>query len=137
MSEVDCAQMLVKAQHIDTWQLHRRRIAEYWIERLNNVGISTLIDRKNFDDHCYHKFVISVDNRNQLQDRLKYRGVQTKVHYATPLHEMNCFANASKPNMLSNASALSRRVLSLPIYPELTDLEIEYIAEQVIDCNAE
>ena len=137
MSEVDCAQMLIKAQHIDTWQLRRRQIAEYWIDQLNHADITTLIDHTNFEDHCYHKFVISVDNRNQLQDRLKYRGVQTKVHYATPLHEMSCFANSPKPNIISNASAFSRRVLSLPIYPELSDLEIEYIADSVIDCNAE
>ena len=137
MSEVDCAQMLVKTQHIDAWQLRRRQIAEYWIDRMNNADITTLIDRKNFDDHCYHKFVISVKDRNHLQDRLRYRGVQTKVHYATPLHEMGCFADSTKPDILCNASTLSRCVLSLPIYPELTDLEIEYIADQVIDCNAE
>jgi len=47
---------------------------------------------------------------------------------------MNCFANTDKPDMFASASSLSRRVLSLPIYPELTDLEIEYIADQVLDC---
>jgi len=137
MSEVDCAQMLVKARHIDAWQKRRGDIAAYWMERLNEAGIRTLIDRKNFDDHCYHKFVIDIDSRNQLQDRLKYRGIETKIHYQTPLHEMSCFANTEKPDLFANASALCRRLLSLPIYPELSDLEIEYIADQVIDCNAE
>lgn len=137
MSEVECAQMLVKTQYIDSWQERRRDITAYWMERLHEAGIRTLIDRKNFDSHCYHKFVIDVDNRNQLQERLKYRGIQTRVHYTTPLHEMNCFANTTKPDLFANASAFCRRVLSLPIYPELTDLEIEYIADQVIDCNAE
>jgi len=135
MSEVDCAQMLVKTQYIDKWQTRRGDIARYWMERLNEAGIRTLIDRKNFDNHCYHKFVIEVDNRNQLMDRLKYRGIETRIHYQTPLHEMHCFANTTKPDLFANASALCRRVLSLPIYPELTDLEIEYIADSVIDCN--
>lgn len=137
MSEVECAQMLIKTQHIDSWQKRRGDIAAYWVERLNEAGIRTLIDGKNLDDHCYHKFVIDIDKRNQLQDRLKYRGIDTRVHYKTPLHEMNCFANTDKPDLFANASALCRRLLSLPIYPELTDLEIEYIADQVIDCNAE
>ena len=137
MSEVDCAQMLVKSQYIDEWQKRRGDIASYWMERLNEAGIRTLIDRKNFNDHCYHKFVIDVDSRNQLQDRLKYRGIESKVHYTTPLHEMQCFAYTIKPDLFANASALCRRLLSLPIYPELSDLEIEYIADQVIDCNAE
>ena len=133
MSEVDCAQMLVKAEHIDAWQQRRADISAYWIERLNEAGIRTLIDRKNFDSHCYHKFVIDVDNRNLLQDRLKYRGIETRVHYSTPLHEMQCFANTTKPDLFANASALCRRLLSLPIYPELTDLEVEYIADSVIE----
>lgn len=134
MSEVDCAQMLIKAEYIDSWQDRRADIARYWMERLNEAGVRTLIDRKNFDDHCYHKFVIDADNRNELESRLKYRGIETKVHYPTPLHEMTCFANSDKPDMFATASSLSRRVLSLPIYPELTDLEIEYIADQVLDC---
>jgi len=137
MSEVECAQMLIKTQHIDAWQKRRGDISAYWMERLNAAGIRTLIDRKNFDDHCYHKFVIDVDSRNQLQERLKYRGIETRVHYTTPLHEMNCFANTDKPDLFAYASAFCRRLLSLPIYPELSDLEIEYIADSVIDCNAE
>ena len=137
MSEIDCAQMLVKTKYIDAWQKRRGDIARYWMERLNQAGIRTLIDRKNFDDHCYHKFVIDIDQRNRLMDRLKYRGISTRIHYQTPLHEMNCFANTNKPDLFASASSLSRRVLSLPIYPELTDLEIEYIADQVIDCASD
>ena len=136
MSEVECAQMLVKTQHIDSWQKRRGDISAYWMERLNAAGIRTLIDRKNFDDHCYHKFVVDVNSRNQLQDRLKYRGIETKVHYTTPLHEMQCFADTTKPDLFANASALCRRLLSLPIYPELSDLEIEYIADQVLECES-
>jgi dTDP-4-amino-4,6-dideoxygalactose transaminase len=137
MSEIDCAQMLIKTKYIDSWQKRRGDIAAYWMERLNEAGIRTLIDRKNFDDHCYHKFVIDIDQRNRLTDRLKYRGISTRIHYQTPLHEMNCFANTDKPDLFASASSLSRRVLSLPIYPELTDLEIEYIADQVIDCASD
>ena len=137
MSEVECAQMLVKTQYIDEWQKRRRDISAYWMERLNEAGIRTLIDRKNFDSHCYHKFVIDVDSRNQLQDRLKYRGIDTRIHYQTPLHEMQCFANTTKPDLLANASALCRRLLSLPIYPELSDLEIEYIADTVIEMDTQ
>ena len=136
MSEVDCAQMLIKTQYLDSWQKRRAEITNYWIELFSKAGIRTLIDRKNFDRHCYHKFVIEVNDRNQLADRLKYRGIDTRVHYELPLHEMNCFANTDKPDFLNTASSLCRRVLSLPIYPELTDLEIEYIADQVRDCVA-
>ena len=132
MSEIDCAQMLIKTQYVDHWQERRRKISQFWMQSFKSAGIRTLIDSKNFADHCYHKFVIDVDNRNQFVDRLKKTGIETRVHYEIPLHEMTCFVNTTKPKFLNTASSLCKRVLSLPIYPELTDLEIEYIANQVI-----
>jgi len=131
MSEVDCAQMLVKTKYIDKWQKRRAEISDYWIEKLNAAGIRTLIDNNNYTGHAYHKFVISVDNRNKLISKLKNCGIETKVHYNTPLHEMQCFMNTTKPDLLCNASSLCRRLLSLPIYPELSDSEVEYIADTI------
>lgn len=132
MSEVDCAQMMVKSRYLDTWQQRRKQIAEYWMKSFNEAGIRTLIDKKNFSTHCYHKFVLEVDDRNQLQHYLKSRRIETRVHYINPLHEIGVFRQYPGPDILCKASALSRRVLSLPIYPELTDLEVEYIIDQVL-----
>ena len=87
----------------------------------------------NFETHCYHKFVIDVDNRDILQRNLAIKGIETRVHYKEPLHELPAYADYAGPNILSVASALSRRVLSLPIFPELSDLEVEYIIDSVID----
>jgi dTDP-4-amino-4,6-dideoxygalactose transaminase len=134
MSEIDCAQMMVKTKYIDEWQARRKNISLYWMGRLKNTGIRTLIDAQNFETHAYHKFVIDVDNRDILQRNLAIKHIETKVHYKEPLHELSAYSNYSGPGMLSAASSLSRRVLSLPIYPELTDLEVEYIIDQVLDC---
>lgn len=134
MSELDCAHMLVKARHIDAWQVRRSSIAGYWRERLRNTDIRCLIDQDNYHNHAYHKFVIDISNRDILQKNLAIRKIETKVHYVQPLHEIGTFRNYSGPDILSCASALSRRVLSLPIYPELTDLEVEYVIDQVLDC---
>jgi dTDP-4-amino-4,6-dideoxygalactose transaminase len=134
MSEVDCAQMLVKTRYIDTWQQRRREIANHWCMQFKNAGIRTLIDVSNFDTHCYHKFVIDVDNRDEVKKLLQDNGIDTRIHYEQPLHEISVFRQWPGPDLMSRASALSRRVLSLPIYPELTDLEVEFIADQVRDC---
>ena len=134
MNETECAQMMVKTRHIDTWQARRKNIALYWTGRLKNSNIRSLIDSHNVETHCCHKFVIDVDNRDLLQRNLAIKGIETRVHYKEPLHELPAYSDYIGPNILSNASALSRRVLSLPIYPELTDLEVEYIIDQVIDC---
>ena len=133
MSEVDCAQMMVKTKYIDAWQARRKNISLYWMGRLKNTGIRSLIDVHNFETHCYHKFVIDVDNRDILQRNLAIKGIETRVHYKEPLHELPAYADYAGPNILSVASALSRRVLSLPLYSELSDLEVEYIIDLVLD----
>jgi dTDP-4-amino-4,6-dideoxygalactose transaminase len=133
MSEMDSAQMMIKAGHIDAWQKRRDEIARYWISRLKNTGIRSLIDAGNIDTHAIHKFVIDVDRRDVLQQNLAIKHIETRVHYREPLHELPAYADYVGPDILSVASALSRRVLSLPIYPELTDLEVEYIIDQVLD----
>jgi dTDP-4-amino-4,6-dideoxygalactose transaminase len=134
MSEVECAQMMVKTKYIDEWQKRRKNICLYWMGRLKNTGIRSLIDANNSETHSYHKFVIDVDNRDILARNLSLKGIETRVHYKEPLHELPAYADYTGPDILSVASALSRRVLSLPIYPELTDLEVEYIIDSVLDC---
>jgi dTDP-4-amino-4,6-dideoxygalactose transaminase len=133
MSEIDCAQMMVKTRHIDAWQKRRGEIAAHWIARLKQRDVRSLIDDSNFKDHSYHKFVIEVDNRDQVQKQMSLRKIDTKVHYADPLWDLPAYEGMGEHNMLSSAYALSRRCLSLPIYPELTDLEVEYIIDQLLE----
>jgi dTDP-4-amino-4,6-dideoxygalactose transaminase len=135
MSETESAQMMVKTRHIDAWQARRRVIAQYWMERLKKSGVRSLIDASNFETHCYHKFVIDADNRDILARNLAIKGIETRVHYREPLHELPAYEKFVGPDILSVASALSRRVLSLPIYPELSDLEVEYIIDSVLDSS--
>lgn len=124
---------MVKTRHIDEWQKRRATIAQYWVERLRGAGIRTLIDRDNIHDHSFHKFVIDIDHRDDVMRKLEQKKIETKVHYHQPLHEMGIYRQWPGPDILSCASALSRRVLSLPIYPELSDLEVEYIIDQVLE----
>lgn len=132
MSEQECAQMVVKSKYIDQWQSRRKKIASYWIERMNRQGVRTLIDDSNFEDHCYHKFVIDVNNRDKLAQHLKDQGIDTKIHYNPPLYKMDCFSTATLPADDCYANTYVNRILSLPIYPELTDSEVEHIADQVL-----
>ena len=137
MSEIDCAQMMVKTRHIDAWQKRRSVIVRYWMDRLQGSGIRSLIDDTNYDGHAYHKFVIETDSRDRLQQHLKLHKIETKIHYEQPVHELPAYHQCQGPDILSGASALSRRCLSLPLYPELTDLEVEYIIDQVLDFSLE
>ena len=133
MSELDCAHLMVKTKYLDQWQKRRKEIAGYWLERLKNTGIRCLINKDNKNNHAYHKFVIDIEHRNTIQETLLQHRIETKVHYHQPLHEIGVFRQWPGPDILSLGSALSRRVLSLPFYPELSDLEVEYIIDQLLD----
>ena len=133
ISEVDAAQLLIKTRHINDWQSRRASISKYWIDRLKRTKIRSLIDSSNVETHAFHRFVVELDQRDILQKNLAIKGIETRIHYKEPLHELPAFNGCTGPDVLSVASALSRRVLSLPLYPELTDLQVEYIIDQVID----
>ena len=132
MSEIDCAQMMVKTQHLDAWQLRRSQIARYWMSMLEKKSIRCLIDDTNFKGHALQKFVIEVDNQSELQQRLAACQIETKIHYKKPLHELDAYQSFKGPNLLSVSSSLARRCISLPFYPELTDLETDYIIDSVL-----
>ena len=137
MSEIDCAQMIVKSRYIDSWQKRRGVIVRYWMDRLKGSGIRSLIDETNYNTHAYHKFVVDADCRDLLKQHLDLHKIETRIHYAQPLHEMPVYQKCPGPDILSGSSALSRRCLSLPLYPELTDLEVEYVIDQVLDFSLE
>ena len=132
MSELDCAHMLVKSKHIDRWQARRQKITDHWCDQFKNTNIRCLVNNSNAHNHAFHKFVIDVDKRDILKANLTLRKIDTKIHYATPLQEMDLYRMYPRPDLLAASSSLARRVLSLPIYPELTDLEVEYVADHVI-----
>lgn len=150
MSESDCAQMLVKLKYFPEWQRRRTQIASYYCDRLRpHIRVTNTSSNVT---HCWHKFPIWVDDhhvpaggrpitpgRNRLKGAIEERGIETKIHYSTPLHELICNPTnsfLSPTGQFPFAETFCRTEISLPIYPELTDLEVEYIADSVIDCIA-
>jgi dTDP-4-amino-4,6-dideoxygalactose transaminase len=130
MSEQDCAQIMVRAKYIDEWQVRRGEIAKYWCNAFRELPLRCLSDTT--DPHAHQKFVMYLDDRNRLQSHLKEHGIDSKVHYEYVLGDLPTGQNLTKPDLLSTSVMLSRGVLSLPMYPELTDKEVDYIVEKVI-----
>ena len=130
MSEQDCAQILVRAKYIDEWQKRRGEIAKYWCDAFRDLPLTCLSDTT--DPHSHQKFVMYLPDRNSLHTHLLTDGIDSKVHYEYVLGDLPIAKNLIKPDLLSTSVMLSRGVLSLPIYPELTDEEVNYIAEKVI-----
>lgn len=129
MSEQDCAQILVRTKYINEWQQRRNNIARYWCDRFRELPINCLSDTPI--PHAHQKFVVYTSDRNSLHTHMLLNGIDTKIHYEYTLGDLPTSKNIDKPDMLSTSVMLSRGVLSLPIYPELTDNEVNYIAEKI------
>jgi dTDP-4-amino-4,6-dideoxygalactose transaminase len=129
MSEQDCAQILVRANHIDEWQKRRKEIAKFWCDRFRELPVTCFSDTQ--DPHAHQKFVMYMSDRNSMHTHLMTDGIDSKIHYEYTLGDLPTSVGLNKPDMLSTSVMLSKGVISLPLYPELTDNEINYIADKI------
>lgn len=129
MSENDCAHMLIKLNNFDMWQQRRTDIANFYTEYLSEF-VSPVLPKKDVE-HAWHKYVIRTGDRNHLKNYLAKNGVETKIHYETNLNEYA--VNNFNYTAVLKAELLSNEVLSLPIYPELTDSEVEHVATTIVN----
>jgi dTDP-4-amino-4,6-dideoxygalactose transaminase len=130
MSEVDCAQMLIKLKYFDDWQQRRQLIAEYYTQELSGPIRLIPIDGKVV--HAWHKFVMHYPERSRLFSDLQGMGIETKIHYTAPLHLMSLVGGH---DVLAGAEEFSKTCLSLPIYPEMTYAEVEAVVDAVKECT--
>lgn len=133
MSESDCAQMLIKLKYFNSWQKRRTDIANYYTEQLRHYVRVTETTPEAV--HSWHKYPVWVEDRHVLMNKLQDRGIETKIHYSTPLSELGCSPSSGFLYPQGNfplSEAHCKTELSLPIYPELQDAEVEYIVDSVI-----
>jgi len=137
MSEVDCGHMLVKLNYFDAWQARRTKIADFYTEHLS-AYVDPMLPNDNVI-HAWHKYVIRVHSRHNLETYLSKHGIETKVHYEKALHEYDLaydYNNNYNYEAFRSAVAHSKEALSLPIYPEMTDAEVETVAETIVEYYA-
>lgn len=133
MSEVDCAQMLVKLDYFDAWQRRRTEIANYYIDQFGTYV--DILPTTEGTVHAWSKFAFRVSSRSQLRQHLLFNGIDSKIHYSRALFDEVMGQGLLDPVVGSTweASQFTKESLSLPIYPELTDGEVEHIAQTVKD----
>ena len=131
MSEIDCAHILVRAKYIDEWQERRKEIRQYYIEQFKHIQPLRCLSA-GFETHADSKFVVYAGpERNDLVKWLERKDIETKIHYKIPLSELPIADDMVKPDLMSTSTMLTRSLLTLPMYPELTDAEIETVANAV------
>jgi len=135
LDEVQAAILRIKLRHLDEWNQERRRLAGIYRESLKNKAVALPAEIDNAG-HVYHLFVIRCKERDRLRQFLATCGIQTLIHYPVPLHQQPAFMRYfTEP--LPEAESASQQILSLPLYPGLTDEEAVAVAQAVNDYRIE
>jgi dTDP-4-amino-4,6-dideoxygalactose transaminase len=132
LDALQAAVLLAKLQHIDGWNSRRQQHALYYNRLLSEIdGIVTPTTREG-DTHVYHLYVIRVErtNRDKLQHYLRECGVQTGIHYPQLIPHTCPYASLQE-RRFPIADTLTANILSLPMYPELTESHLEYVVAQI------
>ncbi|MBL7075313.1 DegT/DnrJ/EryC1/StrS family aminotransferase [candidate division KSB1 bacterium] len=128
MDGMQAAILSVKLKHLDDWTGMRRRNARLYNQYLEDVGVITPVE-KEFAKHVYHCYVIRTKHRERIQERLKAEGIATGVHYPIVLHLQPAYCCLGyKRGDFPVSEHCAAQVLSLPMFPELTEEEIVRIS---------
>jgi dTDP-4-amino-4,6-dideoxygalactose transaminase len=120
----------VKLPRLDGWNERCRQIAAQYREGLQEC-VWVPRDRPH-EEPVYHNFVIQLERRDALIEHLNARGVGTRIHYPIPIHLQECAAQLGyRKGDFPVAERHARTILSLPIYPELTQPEVEHVVQSV------
>lgn len=128
LDELQAAILRAKLPHLDDWNASRAEKAKLYNEALAGIeGVQVPVAAPN-RTHVFHQYTLRVANRDKVAVELGKAGVQTAVYYPIPLHLQPMYAELGyREGDLPEAERASREALSLPIYPELTEGEIERI----------
>jgi dTDP-4-amino-4,6-dideoxygalactose transaminase len=133
LDEVQAAFLRIKLRYLDAWNDRRRQLASRYLEGLEGLPLQ-LPSWSGAGDHCFHLFVVSCADRDALRLHLEKEGIGSAIHYPIPLPLLNPF-RSSQPDAVSCpiAEHAAGSVLSLPLYPQLTDGEQEKVIDAVRD----
>ena len=132
LDAMQAAVLSTKLPHLDGWNAARRAHAVRYTEELAGLPIG-LPELPRDDEHVFHLFVIRCSMRDELKAHLESRGIQVGIHYPVPLHLTGAYQALGAPGAGSMpvTEQLSKDILSLPMYAELTDQQIRLVASAV------
>ena len=131
MDEIQAAILNVKLKYLQGWIIDRQKVASKYREFMQNPNIKHPHQPDNAQ-HAYHLYVIRTKERDRLREYLKSRGIHTGVHYPIPLHLQPALKFLGhKKGDFKISEECANTILSLPMYPELREDEIEYVSTEI------
>jgi dTDP-4-amino-4,6-dideoxygalactose transaminase len=128
---IQAAILSVKLRHLNDWTIARQRHGKAYSDALQGAGFQ-LPEVPGHSTHVFHLYVVQVDDRDKVQAKMKERGISAEIHYPVALPFIKAFESLGhKPSDYPVALRQTSRILSLPIYPELTGDMIQHITSSL------
>jgi dTDP-4-amino-4,6-dideoxygalactose transaminase len=132
LDEIQAAVLDVKLKHLDAWTDGRRKNADRYRALLKDVSEIVLPADDPDGRHIYNQFTILADRRDQLKEHLTAAGVGNAIYYPICLHLQQCFADwGYKKGQFPVSEKCSERALSIPVFGELTESQVEHVADSI------
>lgn len=127
IDEVQAAILRVKMRYLENWNCVRREHAQVYTEGLREV-VQRVPQAQSWGTHTYYVYVVEVEDREALRRALAAEGIATGVHYPLPIHlQPACAEYGYQPGSLPITEQVAERIVSLPMYPELTPEQLEQV----------
>ncbi|MAG08662.1 erythromycin biosynthesis sensory transduction protein eryC1 [Candidatus Woesearchaeota archaeon] len=131
MDGIQAAVLNVKLRHLEEWTEMRRKNARLYSELLKGTDVVAQVEHSKAK-HVYHLYVIRVKERDRLMDFLKSKGISTGIHYPIPLHLQPAYKYMNhKEGDFPVTEEYSKEIVSLPMFPELTEEQIKYTVDSI------
>ncbi len=126
------AVLSVKLRRLDIWNEARRRNADRYNNSLSGIAGVILPQEANYGRHVYHIYALQVESRNDLIDALAKKGIVSGIHYPIPLHLQDAYKSLGyRRGDFPVAEKTAAQLISLPMFPELTEEQIEHVAKTI------
>lgn len=131
LDELQAAVLRIKLSYLDQWNMARQAHAQTYTEQLQGV-VETVPTVRHWGRHVYYVYVVQVAERDRFREILEQEGVATGIHYPIPLHlQPACAQYGYRRGMLPVTEAMAERIVSLPMYAELTGEQIQVVINAV------
>lgn len=131
MGGLEAASLSVKLKYLNEWNSKRRKIATKYFEGIKNDKL-TMQMQPEWAESVFHLFVVIVEKRDEFVDYLNNYNIVPGFHYPVPCHLQKAYSHLGyKEGDMPNSELLSKHCVSLPMYPELTDEQVEFIIKKI------
>ena len=135
LDEIQAAVLRIKLKHLKTWENNRIEGAKRYNKLFQGAGLLDVVSlptARPYNRHVFNQYIIRVKKRDNLREHLAKEGIGTEIYYPVPLHLQQCFKYLGyKKRDFPVSEKAAKETLALPIYPELTPAEQEYVVKKI------